>query len=304
MDVKEFAQRVQRGLQKTLGEEAQVILKEVRKNNGVVLQGVMIAARDRNVSPTIYLDSLLEQYEDGETLGSIVRKILQIYKADTPEQNVDMEFFRDFQKVRDRIAYRLIHAGRNRELLESIPHIEFLDLAICFYYCYNGKELGNGSILIYNTHMEMWDTSTLELFLLAQKNTRRICGTDLKSMEDIVRELLEEGGAEALLEEEKDRFLEERPMIILSNRYCCHGAACILYPGLLEELAQKAGKNLFILPSSIHEVILLPDTGEERPEELRELVREVNTSQVRPEEILSDSLYYFDFIQKNLKIIF
>lgn len=304
MDVKEFAQRVQRGLQKTLGEEAQVILKEVRKNNGIVLQGLMIAARGRNVSPTIYLDSLLEQYEDGETLGSIVRKVLQIYRADTPEENVDMEFFRDFQKVRDRIAYRLIHAGRNRELLETIPHIEFLDLAICFYYCYNGKELGNGSILIYNTHMEMWDTSTLELFLLAQKNTRRICGTDLKSMEDIVRALLKEEGTEVFPEEEQERFLQERPMIILSNRHSYYGAACVLYPGLLEELAGKAGRNLFVLPSSIHEVILLPDTGTDRPEELRELVREVNASQVGPEEILSDSLYYFDINQKSLKIIF
>ena len=67
-----------------------------------------------------------------------------------------MDFFKDFEKVKDRIVYRLIHAGRNKELLDEIPHIPFWDLAICFSYSFWSEELGDGMILIRNEHMESW----------------------------------------------------------------------------------------------------------------------------------------------------
>lgn len=69
-------------------------------------------------------------------------------------------------------------------------------------------------------------------------------------------------------------------------------------------LARKEKKSLYILPSSVHEVILLPDNGEESPEELRRMIREVNREHVAPEEVLSDNLYYFDLAEKQVKNIF
>ncbi len=89
------------------------------------------------------------------------------------------------------------------------------------------------------------------------------------------------------------------PMRILSNQKKCNGAACILYPGVLEELAGKRG-NLFIIPSSIHETILLPDDETILAGDLKKMIHEVNTTQVSPDEVLSDSLYYYDAVKKEI----
>ena len=99
--------------------------------------------------------------------------------------------------------------------------------------------------------------------------------------------------AEAEDAEGQDAFLQEAQMKVLSNTRRIEGAVCILYPGVLESLAREEGHDLYILPSSIHEVILLPDTGAPSAEELKRMVREVNDTQVAPEEVLSYSLYRY-----------
>lgn len=307
MEMKEFAVKIQRAMTEVLGEGYEVKLQEVQKNNGIRLQGLIIMTEEKNVSPTIYLKPFWEAYEGGVTLAEIVTKMLQIYREDTPKDSIDMSFFKDFEKVKDRICYRLISAARNRSLLERIPHIPFLDLAICFYYAYEGEPLGTGTILIYNTHVDLWKTSTAELMRCAQSNTPVLFEGECNPMELVVKELLQERelqGRDILLsEEERNRFLADMPMQILSNRQRVHGAAVILYPGMLEMLGDKFLSNFFILPSSVHEVILLLDNGLENPGSLRAMITEVNRTQVEPEEVLSDSLYYYDRKEKRIRIL-
>lgn len=307
MNIKEFAQKVQNAAANILGKEYQVKLQEVSKNNHVTLQGLLILTQNQNVSPTIYLNPFWKAYEEGVPFADIMEKIMQIYREDTPKENVDMEFFKDFNQVKDRICYRLIHGKENEELLEKIPHIEFLDLAVCFYYAYRGETLGEGSILIHNTHMKMWKTDTAALLRLAQENSPRLFPWECNSMEDVIRELMKEqqerSGGTAAEEEEQRRFLNDMSMQILTSKNHIHGAVCILYPGLLELLSDRAGANLFILPSSIHEVILLADRGHENVNGLKEMIGDVNRTQVEPEEVLSDNLYYYDRVEKTVKII-
>lgn len=305
IQMKEFAEKVQRAMTEVLGEGYEVRLQEIQKNNGVRLQGLLILTEKQNVSPTIYLKPFWEAYKEGVTLADLVKKNLQIYREGTPGENVDMAFFRDFERVKDRICYRLIDAKQNKELLEKIPHIPFLDLAICYYYAYEGETLGSGTILIYNTHMDMWDTCTAELMRLAQINTPNFFPWECNSMEYVINTLMqqEERDSLAFVEEEQRQLLEEIPMSILSNHQRVYGAACILYPGVLEEIAEKAEANLFILPSSVHEVILLPDSRTEDPVQLKSMIYEVNRTQLEPEEVLSDSLYYYERLEKNIKMI-
>lgn len=91
-------------------------------------------------------------------------------------------------------------------------------------------------------------------------------------------------------------------MKILSNARRVHGAACVLYPGVLERLAWKEGRDLYVIPSSVHEMILLPDIGAQQPMELKEIIREVNRTQVDPAEVLSDSLYRYSRAEGRLSI--
>lgn len=307
MEIKRFAQNVQAAVQKELGQGHKVTLKDISKNNGVTLLGMMITAEGQNVAPTIYLDSFHEAYEGGVSLDCIVEKILEVYRTDTPSKSVDMEFFRDFEKVKDRICYKLISREKNEVLLSQIPHKEFLDLEICFYYAYQGEVLGNGSILIFNTHLEMWDTSVEELFALAQENTPTIFPWECKTIQEVLRDIVETeeketNEADKNQDEEKTEFDIGGPMKILGNSAHIYGAACILYPGVLEEIARKEGRDFYILPSSVHEVILLKAGDGEDPLLLKEMIKEVNDTQVALEEILSYQLYYFEHTDNNIRI--
>ena len=190
MEMKDFAEKVCKAMSEILGDGYEVRLQEVQKNNGVKLQGLLILAANQNVSPTIYLKPFWEAYEEGVTLSEIVRRIFQIYREDTPGESIDMSFFKDFEQVRDRICYRLINAKQNQDLLEKIPHVPFLDLAICFYYAYEGDALGSGTILIYHTHRNLWQTNVAELMKLAQNNTRNLFPWECSPMDELIEELM------------------------------------------------------------------------------------------------------------------
>ncbi len=305
MEIKEFAEKVCSAVKKELGKNYRVELKEVRKNNGVILHGMLILSQE-NVVPTIYLDGFLEEYESGICFSDIIRRLVEIYRQDTPKGQIDMEFFKSFDRVKDRICYRLIGRKGNEELLAEIPHIEFLDLALCFYYAYQGEVLGEGTILVHNSHLDLWDTCTSELLKLAQNNTPGLYPWECSSMSAVLEEIM---GDDFCGEREETKFPnrhlpDDDPMWVLSNDRRVQGAVCMIYPGVLEEIASRWGRSIYVLPSSIHEVILLMDTNRGEAPALKEMIVQVNNTQVAPEEVLSDSLYYYDFIEKKVKIIF
>lgn len=302
MGIQEFAQKICDAVERELGGGCHAQMREVRKNNGILRQGLLIHRQGQNVSPTIYLESYLESYEEGVPLAEIVRRVLCVYRESMPRDSVDMAFFCSFEKVKDRICYRLVGRKGNESLLEDVPHIDFLDLAVCFYYAYQGKKLGEGSILIYNSHMEMWETTTADLLKVAESNTPRLFPWVCSSMEEVIAELADEeempGDCGAR------EIARDFPMQVLSNAGRTQGAACMIYPGVLERLAAERRCSFYILPSSIHEVLLLPEDIPGTAEDLKRMIAEVNCTQVAPEEVLSDSLYYYDFLERRVKIIF
>ena len=296
MDITDFAQKVCKAVKEKLSDQHTVELKEVRKNNGVLLHGLLISSGSHNVVPTIYLDHFFRAYTEGMTFAEILRRLLEVYGQDVPARSIDMEFFRDFEKVQNRICFRLIGQAGNEELLNDIPYVEFLDMAICFFYAYKGNELGEGSILIHNSHMEMWECSVTDLMGLARQNTPALFPWQCCTMEEVIREMIDREHQEELL-------AEEVPMKVLSNRQRTNGAACLIYPNVLEHLAEESKSDLYILPSSIHEAILLADSGREDPGELKSMIVQVNRTQVAPEEVLTDSLYRYDRGKKRVEII-
>ena len=255
----------------------------------------------RDVALTIYLDMLLEAYGSGTPFMTILNRLLDICREDPAKKGIDMGFFRSFEKVRDRICYRLVSRERNEGLLQEMPYVGFLDMAICFHYAYHDNALGAGTIPIHNSHMELWGTSIAELHGLARNNTERLFPWRCQSMAEALADM---AGPDGSLEGTAglDWSPEEVPMKILSNARRVHGAACVLYPGVLERLAWKEGRDLYVIPSSVHEMILLPDIGAQQPMELKEIIREVNRTQVDPAEVLSDSLYRYSRAEGRLSI--
>ena len=298
MEMTVFRTKVQRAVSEALGEEYSVELREVQKNNGVILQGLMIRRAQENMMPTIYLNSFLKAYEEGATFADIIRKIVTVYREDAVGKQIDISFFTDFEKVKDRICFRLINRDKNRSFLEKVAYIPVLDLAACFYYAYDGNGVQNGMIPIYNNHMSAWNVTDRELFACAVKNTPRLFPCDIMPMESALEELLEELQADV-----RQHLAREIPMLILTNAGKTYGACCILYPKVLEQLAKRVDGDYYLIPSSVHEFILLPVDQGRSAEELKEMIVEVNSTELTPEEILSDQLYLYSRQERCVKIL-
>lgn len=215
----------------------------------------------------------------------------------------DIRPFLNYDSIRRNIVYKLINTEQNRALLEDLPHIGFLDLSVIFQCMVSQDEACYASILIHNTHLKLWDITVAELYQEAKKNTPLIMPYELKSMEEVLCEITE---AENPEEFDHDRcmaeFEDSVPMYVLSNKKRIEGAACMLYPGLIRDISDRIGSGLFIIPSSVHELLLLPAETMEEAEALRSMIKEINDTQVEPDEMLSHSLYYYDREEEKISI--
>lgn len=272
---------------------ASLSIQSVVKNNNVQLDGLTIMEGGTNLSPTIYLNYFYETYQNGVEFSSILDTILHTYQSNKPRGKIDTSFFTDYANVRPHIAYKLIHYERNRHLLADLPHFRYLDLAIVFYCLVSSSPSGNATILIRKDHLRFWNISPTQLFDAAKENTPRLLSYDLRNMNDLMEELLAPAHSTLSDPDIKKEDAAICPMYVLTNQNKLNGASCILYEHLLEHFADRLCCDLYILPSSIHEVILIPATSDTSYQELSQMVQEVNDTQVSPEEILSDHVYYF-----------
>lgn len=291
MEFTNFTTLVQREVEKRAGENYRVKLNDVIKNNGVVLRGITLMQDDSNISPTIYLNPYYDAYENGDTtLGTVIDEVIDTYERNKINRSIDMKFFLNYETVRSRIIFKLINTEKNRELLRDVPYIPFHDLSIVFQCLVSEERFGNASILIHNVHLQLWKVNARELYECALENTPLLQGYELADMDTVLEEMKALGGID---DEEIEDMQQEVPMYVLSNKSRINGASCILYKDILKDFAMVVDKDLYVLPSSIHEVILLPSDGTQESEQLKEMVREINQSQVEKEEVLSDSVYYY-----------
>lgn len=289
MTYQEFNQNICRNIQQELGSDATVTIQNIIKNNDTHLDGLTILSPQCNISPTIYLNYYFSQYERGKPLSSICEEILETYQKNKPKENIDITFFTNYDKVKSKIVFKLINFERNKELLSQVPHYRFLDLAIVFNCLLDSAASGNATILIQNHHLHFWNITKDDLYALSVQNTPVLLKYDLRNMTDVLKNILisEEVSSNDLGQD------EIYPMYVLSNQHKINGSGCILYQNLLGSFSDRLNSDLYILPSSIHEVLIIPAYEKDSFEELTEMVREVNATQLSRDEILSDHVYYF-----------
>ncbi|MBR3040797.1 MAG: hypothetical protein IKI20_09155 [Lachnospiraceae bacterium] len=292
LSYEEFQDVLKEKVQNKLDERIAVGITDVMKNNGVVLKGMTFSKEGEGISPTIYLEQYYVAYKKGADWAELVRKIVDIFHLGAKNEFFDLQAFLDFERAKEHIVYKLVNYEKNKELLEKIPHRQFLDMAVVYYYLVETEELSNATILIYNNHLENWNVTAEELDAIAKENTPKLLKEDLRSMTEVIRELLRKKGIpeEEIFTEEP----EEEVMYVLSNNTQVFGAAAILYSGVLKAFAKKVKKDLLILPSSVHEVIILPKSDDMNVETLRQMVMEVNSTQVEEVEVLSDNVYCYE----------
>lgn len=315
IDFTSFTQTILKILQEKLGPDYTVFSHCVKKNNGMEMTGIVAKHTGRNASPTIYINHFYKSDITQDETGKIADILYDEFRTAEFEEDPDLSDFVLFDKAKERLCFKLIHAKKNKELLKTVPYRRFHDLAIVFYYTVKEAPFhGKATILVQNSHMEKWQTNADELWKAALKNTPILYPDVITSMADVMKEIFAEGlkndiaGArpgenENLFEEEwinelidqmsADNGKDRIPMYVLTNEKKLYGAACMLYPGVLKKFSEKMRQDFYILPSSVHEVILVPADAKADQESLRETVTDINRTQVAEEEVLADSVYFY-----------
>ncbi|MCD7981113.1 MAG: DUF5688 family protein [Clostridiales bacterium] len=290
MKYESFKEIVINRLSNDIPNPKKITVQSVYRNNGDFTDGLVILENGINIAPTLYLSYYYEYYKKGHSFQSTYELMLKKYEANKTSENIDVSFFTDFEKIGSNIMLKLIHYEKNRKLLQDIPHIPFLDLAIVFYCRIPmDPEIGNATILIHNSHMQLWGQTVESLYPIAGKNSERIFPPKLHNMNSLIENMLPAQHIPTVVLPEDPLY----PMYVLTNEQNLYGASCILYENLIRSYADRFLTDLYILPSSIHEVILIPASCDSKMQEFSAMVREVNEAQVASEEVLSDHAYYY-----------
>lgn len=289
LNIDQFGQELADAIVAIMPQTKQVKLNHVLKNNGIRAVGITIMEEETNVAPTLYVDVFYERYQRGSGLEQLARDFLQVYERYQIKEKIDLSFFTDYQKVQERIVFKLVNGSLNRELLGQIPHKTFMDLEVVFYCMMEHESMGNATILIRQSHLDMWQVSQEEIWRMAKKNTPRLLPEEICDMQKIISEMT------VKIREELLDDIRDIRMYVMTNKKRFLGAAVLLYDNAVRQFAYTIGRNLYIIPSSVHELILVPDDGLIGPGGLNQIVREVNREQLDEREILADHVYYYDY---------
>lgn len=286
----------------------EVELHKVIKNNGITLDGLTIRKKGECISPNIYLNSYFESYQMGKPLTAIMEEIICFYESAKEERAFEVADIRDFSAVKNKIVLRLVNYEKNKELLKNCPYKKYLDLAVTFRYIASKDSVGIASSLISNTEFKLWNIQLEELYQIALFNTMREFPWQMNSLakviSDCLKDKLPDMQSDELfsdIEQIKDKE-NGVSMYVLTNDAGINGATCILYDNVIKHFAKVQESNIFILPSSVHEVMLVPESTETESEFLANLVVEANQSAVGLIDLLSDNIYYYDREQDQIYI--
>lgn len=292
MNYQQFVGVVEEKVRQAMPDGTSVYVHKTMKNNGTSRVGLTVTEEDINISPTIYLEEYFEKFQKKESLESIVQHILSVYRDVRVEHSWETEQLKDYESMKEKIVYKLIHAEKNKELLENVPHIPYLDLAVVFYALLEIHLSGTATLLITNDILKLWGVQTVQIYRDAVWNTPRLLAPEFQTMRDVIADILGETNRE-----EGDDFL-----YVLTNRLRSFGAACMLYEHVLEDIGNQLGENFYVIPSSVHEVLIVPESKSPNRSDLEEMIEEINDTQVAEEEILSYRAYYFN--RKENRFIF
>ena len=291
----DFRRVLIRRVQESCGDGFVVSEQKVIKNNSVELYGINIREKILNISPTIYLERFYSEYFDGKmSIEEVHKELLAVYSRNRMKSGMDTDIVTDFEKAKNYLAYRLVNKDRNLQLLKDIPHIDYLDLAIVFYL--RLEKIG-GSITIKNEHVKLWDADIETVMKAARENAEKYYEPVLDSIGNIVRKMAKREE----LDYDEAAMVQEG-VYVLTNPSGLYGASCILDPTVLSDIAESLGCGFYLLPSSLHETIIMSEALAPDSEQMRRMVKDVNISSVDNEDILSDSVYYYDMKERVLTI--
>lgn len=251
------------------------------------------------MSPTLYLDEIYQDWNQEkisfeQMLKQLVDqyvKYLQVKSSDIDPSMINREY------IKSHVCCILIHPQKNADFLINIPHKEFLGLAVC-YRCDMGK---NYAFNVNNHMMKGFNIDLEELDTWAKRNTKVLKPSILSDMDEMMFAMAKKAGIPEELTNVLMMAVGATKTKVVTNAEAYYGASALLFEDTLFSFAEILGKNYYIIPSSVHELILMPGEDNQIPEQkLVDMVREVNNDMLSSREFLTDDIFYYDRLERKL----
>ncbi|MDO5416461.1 MAG: DUF5688 family protein [Lachnospiraceae bacterium] len=298
MNFKEFGNSMKRDLEAYLREtNPDVVVKQI---NVEKLQGQSYAAlsvvESGSVGVNINLEELYERMNSGGSYNSVfyaAADIAESQLAHMPE--FDLSAIVNYEEAKKHLCVEVVETARNAEMLEHVPHVRVENLSMVHRLQLGKNENGATTVLVTNDLMKRMGVTPEQLHEDAMNSTQQVRPATIKSMAEILSEVMEI--PEGVLGTDM-----EPPFYVLSNEDLLNGAAVMFYPNVMEQAAKNLGGDFYVLPSSVHEVLLYPDNGTMQLDELRDMVCIINEGEVAPEDQLTDSVYHYEVKSRTFEL--
>lgn len=293
MKYEDFVTQVQEQIRFHLPEEfadADITIKQIIKNNDRVMDALIIRKGKSDTIPVIYLDPFYRYLQKGATMDSALEMIADAFQAgNSISHDIDRFSFTAYENVRDRIVCKLINAETNKQFLQDKPYTKIADLAVIYQILGPGNFRNDAVITITNSLMDHYKITIEELHDQAIQNMNLLQPPSFMNMEQALAGILETD-----MPEEADFTAPVPPMFVLTNNIKVNGAAAILNDSTRQMIAGRIGGDYYILPSSTHEVLIIPKDETADFKALEQMVRSVNREMVPAGDFLSDHVYEYD----------
>lgn len=297
MTYNEFKKILKETVLEQIGKEykgASVKVEEIKKLN-CSYESLQIFKPGSHIAPCINLTELYGHYQKTADLADVYG-VIRVMIGQQPEGLADCRLD-SYEFVKEKLFLRVSNAKTNKELLETAPHMILGDIAVTYHAAIEKNEEEVGSILITHELLDQYGISEEQLKKDALANAPKVFPPVLENINRVMDQMLTGEGQPGTVpfEEAVEEFGQNKTdMFVLTNERRSNGAAMIVYPGVLDKIAESSESDLFIIPSSIHETLILQDNELMQACDLEAMIRDINANEVSPEDRLSDSLYHFD----------
>ena len=274
------------------GAEVNISVHEVNKLNESY-EAITVTPEGSNIGVNVGIDKFFGAYENGTPYEDVVDKAVDVVAhgiAQRPEFDIDS--LTDYSQMKEKLAMEVVSAEANKDLLETVPHKNMEDMAVVYRFVLSSDDDGRASILVTNQIIESMGVTPEQLHADALENAPHIKPAEIRGMSEVMAELVGPEQAEMMGIVPMDP--KDEQMFVATVPDKVHGAGVLAYQDFMDQAAERVGGDFFILPSSIHEILIVPDNGQMDLKTLEDMVKDVNATQVAPADKLTDSVYHYD----------
>ena len=299
MNYEEFKDRFKEDIQMRLdvaGIDASISMNSVKKLNENY-EAMTVTPEGSNIGVNIPVEKLFTAYENGGAYRDIVDKAMEaIEHGIEMRPEIDVNALADYSQMKEKLVMEVVSSEANKELLETVPHKDIEDMSVVYRFILNSDDTGRSSVLVTNRMIENMNVTPEQLHADALENAPQLKPVEIKGMSEVLAEIM--GMDPKDMEAMFHTSLKDEQMYVATVPDKIHGAGVLAYQDFMDKAAERAGGDFFILPSSIHELLIVPDDGKMQLKDLQNMVRDVNATQVAPEDKLTDSVYHYDSKEK------